>query len=531
MIYDVVIVGGGAAGLTASAFLAKGGVSTLLLEKAPACGGLMTSFSKDGFTYDGGIRALDNAGALFPMLKQLGISIDFLPNPITIGIEDRVIRVEEDPNLSHYETLLKYLYPQSGEDVAVILGEIKTIMREMEIQYGIDNPLFLDFKKDRDYFIKEVFPWMFKYLFTVGKLTAKNKPVEEYLQALSQNRSLVDIISQHFFKNTPAYFALGYFNLYRDYVYPKGGTGVFSQKLTEFIQSCGGEIKTGTEVKTINPVDKQVRTENGEVFEYRCLVWAADQKMLYERIESAELPDQKTSSSVAERKELLAGLRGNESVLTVFLSSNLDNDFFRDIASGHFFYTPSREGQSIAGTAPVGGSRDEIEGWLDRYLSLTTYEISIPALRDSELAPPGKTGLIISVLFDYQLSKAIDRQGWDETFRDLTANKMIETLDRTIYPGLAASVMDRFVSTPLTIEKMTGNTEGAITGWAFSNQPMPAENRLVKIARSVNTILPDIFHAGQWTYSPSGLPISLITGKLAADKAQKRVRSFTNNRR
>jgi phytoene dehydrogenase-like protein len=85
-------------------------------------------------------------------------------------------------------------------------------------------------------------------------------------------------------------------------------------------------------------------------------------------------------------------------------------------------------------------------------------------------------------------------------------------------------VLDHFSATPLTVEKRTGSTDGAITGWAFTNDPMPAESRLIKIANAVNTPLPDIHQAGQWTYSPSGFPVALITGKLAADKIDKRLK-------
>jgi phytoene dehydrogenase-like protein len=38
---------------------------------------------------------------------------------------------------------------------------------------------------------------------------------------------------------------------------------------------------------------------------------------------------------------------------------------------------------------------------------------------------------------------------------------------------------------------------------------------------AVVTPVPNVYQAGQWTYSPSGLPISLITGKIAADKVIK----------
>jgi phytoene dehydrogenase-like protein len=524
MTYDVIVVGGGASGLTAAAYLAKAGHATLLLEKEPRCGGLINAFVKDGFTFDGGIRAFDDAGALFPMIKQLGLDIDFVENPISIGIEDQVIKVDEDPHLAAYKNLLTNLYPQSRDDISAIINDIKVIMRDMQIQYGIKNPIFLDINDDRDYFIKAVFPWMFKYAFTVRKLAEKNVPVEDYLLRLTHNQALVDIIAQHFFQQTPAYFALSYFNLYQDYTYPKGGTGVFPQKLAEFIQLNGGEIKTGTAVTSIDLEKKRVKTQDGEWIDYRYLVWTADQKTLYEMIDLAGLQGQDTIEAVREKKALLAGMTGNDSVLTVFLSSKLDKGFFEAVATGHFFYTPSREGQSKAGKPPVFGSWETIKGWLEDFFALTTYEISIPVLRDASMSPEGKTGLIISVLFDYHLTKYIYDQGWELQFREFAAKLMIDTLDQSIYPGLANSLIDSFTSTPMTMQKITGSTDGAITGWAFTNDPMPAESRLIKIANAVNTPLPNVYQAGQWTYSPSGLPVSLITGKLAADKVHKRLK-------
>jgi phytoene dehydrogenase-like protein len=531
MIYDAIIVGGGASGLTAAAYLAKFGHSILLLEKQPYCGGLINTFTRDGFTFDGGIRALDNAGALFPMLKQLGIDLDFVDNPITVGIEDQVIWVESEHSLADYQGLLSQLYPESVDEIAAIIDDIKHIMRDMKIQYGINNPLFLDIKEDRDYFIKEIFPWMFKYALTVRKVAAKNQPVDEYLQNFTQNQSLIDIIAQHFFTKTPAFFALSYFNLYQDYFYPKGGTGTFIQSLVDLIQHNRGEIKTDTAVKSIDLEKKAVVTEDDDVINYRYLLWTADQKTLYDIVNTDNLVEQKTRDAVRERKELLAGMTGNDSIFSLFLSADLNKSYFEGIASGHFFYTPSREGQTQAGNPPIGATWEDVQSWLARYFALTTYEISIPVMRDSTLAPEGKTGLIISVLFDYQLTKFIYDQGWEEPFRTFAADLMIKTLDEMIYPGLAGSVRDSFTSTPVTVQRLTGSTDGAITGWAFSNYPMPAESRLVRIANAVNTPLPNVYQAGQWTYSPSGLPVSLITGKLAADKINQRLKKVGKTRK
>ena len=524
MRYDTVIVGAGAAGLTAAAYLAKSGISTLVCEKQPTCGGLVNSFERDGFVFDGGIRALEDAGVLFRMLKQLGIEMEFVKNRVSLGIEDRVIEVESDDDLEKYEDLLIHFFPESREEIHTIVTDMRSIMQYMDIQYGIDNPLFLDPKEDREYFLKEVIPWMFKYVVNVSKIMAKNRPVVEYLRNFTTNQALLDIITQHFFTETPAFFALSYIKLYQDYHYPKSGTGEFIHQLVDLIKKNNGEIRTGTEINSIDIGNKSVTTARGEEIPYRQLLWAADQKRLYECIDMHSVSDKKVQGAVNERRALLASKIGNNSVLTLYASVDLDKSYFENISNAHFFYTPSRTGQTAAGEQPVNGSWKDIRTWLDNFYALTTYEISIPALRNSALVPSGKTGLIISMLFDYRLAKYINDNGWDKKFRDHARQVMIRILDESIYPGLAGTIIDSFISTPLTIQRAASTTDGAITGWSYTNYPMPAENRLARIARSISTPLPDVYQAGQWTFSPSGFPVSLITGKLAGDKISKRLK-------
>jgi hypothetical protein len=36
-----------------------------------------------------------------------------------------------------------------------------------------------------------------------------------------------------------------------------------------------------------------------------------------------------------------------------------------------------------------------------------------------------------------------------------------------LYPGLGGKVLSRFMTTPVTLEAYTGNSDGAIVGWAF----------------------------------------------------------------
>jgi phytoene dehydrogenase-like protein len=85
-------------------------------------------------------------------------------------------------------------------------------------------------------------------------------PVEEYLAKTIKNQSLNDIISQHFFKNTPTFFALSYFSLYLDYFYPKGGVGKLASAVEKKFKEFGGEIKNGTIVTQVNPTTKTITT-------------------------------------------------------------------------------------------------------------------------------------------------------------------------------------------------------------------------------------------------------------------------------
>jgi phytoene dehydrogenase-like protein len=530
--YDVVIVGAGMAGLTAAAYTARTGLKVLLCEKEKKTGGLVNSFEHRGFVFDGGIRAIENSGIVHPMLRQLGLQVDFLPNPVSIGIGQDVVRIDSKESLGAYQALLDKHFPDSRSDIASIIREIAVIMGYMDVLYGIDNPLFLDLKSNPEIVFRTILPWLVKYLLTVPKLQKLQKPVDEHLARFSPNQALIDIIAQHFFRKTPASFALSYFSLYLDYRYPRGGTGALSQALERFVLDHGGEIRRATEVTALDPGRNRVADSTGNAYRYKKLVWAADQKTLYRVVDPASLTDRKAIEGILARKEALVGKIGGDSVLTLYLTVDLDSETFARISSPHFFYTPSTAGLSQVcldelrtdgpeSRAPFIDDKPSIEDWLGRYLELTTYEISCPVLRDRSLAPEGKTGLIISSLFDYSLTKHIEAMGWYDEFKKLITDRMIAVLDASIYPGLRAAIIDSFTSTPLTLERISGNSDGAITGWAFTNDLMPAVRSLPRVASSVLTPIPDTVQAGQWTYSPSGLPISILTGKLAADRVLK----------
>ena len=515
--YDVIIAGGGMAGLTSAACLCRAGYRTLLCEKREKTGGLVQTFWHQGFAFDAGIRAFENSGIIFPMLKNFQIDLEFVHNPISIGIEKEWVTLDSCESLPKYAALLTKIFPDDTPAIEQIRKEIKKVMGYMDVIYGIDNPLFQVQSRDMKYLFKTLLPWLLKYQINIGKAARMNEPIPIYLQRFTQNPALRDMIAQHFFQDTPSFFALSYFSLYLDYQYPIGGTGILAEKMTDKILSFGGEIMTKTSVDQIDLGHREIKTANGETFHYQKLIWAANQQSLYAAIHG------QLSPAIEKQRSLVNQSKGNDSILTLFLGIDLDRDYFRSRCGAHAFYTPSKIGLSSlpAWQKAVHQGQLSINQWVQKYLECTTYEISCPALRDPALAPEGKTGLIVSTLMAYDLARQMLDEDRYEAFKQLCSDTIIQVLNTSIFPGIRDKIRFSLCSTPITIERETGNTQGAVTGWSFANHPIPAVSQTKKITQSVFTPMPDIFQCGQWTFSPSGLPISILTGKLVADAVQK----------
>ncbi len=217
---DVIVVGGGISGLTAALSLAHAGKEVLLIEKNERCGGLMSTFERNNYRFEAGARALVNAGLVKPLIKEFALDVELLPNPITLGIEDKLFRIEGEEGLAQYSQVLKELYPESRLEVDRIIQAIHDIIEDMKVLYGVNNPLFSKKKKNVLTLLPSTIMWVLKFLRTMYRIQKMNTPFEEYLTSLAANQSLKDMIGQHFFRNTPGFFALSYLALYNDYLSP-----------------------------------------------------------------------------------------------------------------------------------------------------------------------------------------------------------------------------------------------------------------------------------------------------------------------
>jgi len=518
----VVVVGAGLAGLTAAAYALKAGHETLVLERSDSVGGLVGSFSRSGFYFDCGPRAFENSGIVLPMARGLGLDVTFRKSPVTVGIEDKLVRFRSMADARAYERALNELFPASGDDLGAVFDRAFSYSGLMRTINGVDNPFFRGPLSDPGYAIRKPLPWFPSFILAALRLANDAESIEAFLMRTVSAPSLREMLSQHFFKGTSAAFALGYFHTFLDYHYPEGGTARLPAALAERLTERGGTIQRGREAKRVDLRANEVIDQDGVARPFDALVWAADLKALYRCVDASSLDGRSRAAFERERESYLRG-RGGESAFCLYLAVDEPPETFARLSDGHFLYTPSRIGLGPLRGADQDalverfprGDENRLLAWIREFCARATLEIGIPCLRDPGLAPEGKTGLTASLLVDGRLFSAIRETDRYEFFKAAMEDAIIDALASSLYPFLRSRLLFKASSTPATLERLFGVSDGAITGWSLEEE-VPAPSDLFGAFASPGTALPRILKAGQWAYSPAGVPTAALTGRLAA---------------
>ena len=505
--YDVIIIGGGLAGLCAGAYITRSQHSLLLCEQAEQNGGYFRTFTKDEFHFDAGIKAIENAGMLIPMLAQLGLDkkVALRKYVSALALQDKFIPLRDKDDYNQLFDLLGHRFPHDQKGLKALSRQADRIGQWVDVISTLPNPLFETYKS----VLSKIPVWLFHNLPGLFSFRSTGKlldvPLNEFLERYLSDRALINLLCELFFYGTPALFGLGYSKVFMDYYYPYAGMQSLTDALTGYIVEHGGESATNSKVQKIN-IDngrtKGVFLAYGRIINSRFVISAADMRSTFlDMLDPADIPEQ--------YHERLQKAQIGESSFCVFLAVDIPPNRLPLRGSPHIYYMPDYQG--------IGFDETKKEYFFAR----SPIEISIPSLINPELAPHGKTGIIVSAVARYDFNDNWNcKNGYSANdyvlLKEKVADQLTETA-ATLIPGLKNRIISRQIATPHTYNRYTLNTGGSICGWTYDRKNNFHIKGTGGVRSSVLTPVNGLLQAGHWTMYPDGAPVCILTGRLAAD--------------
>lgn len=524
--YDAIVIGGGHNGLVNGAYLARGGLRTLILEQRHLVGGAaITEELRPGFWFTTFSYALSllrpqiihelelTKHGFLPLL----MSTRFAPGE---GGEYLSFTRHHDANLREIARISPHdadAYEQYSHDMNQVCQAIKPLLDTVPPDLFSSDPEelvalaalgsrfrnldkrtlhnavrlltgsaadFLD-----DYFSSELLKG---YLASSGIIGSKVGP-------RSQGSGLVLL-----------FHSLGeHDGEFGSWAFHKGGNGGFTQVLARAAQAFGAEIRLESPVErvlTTNGRATGIALADGTEFKADLVVSALDPRRTFlELVDPREMPDDLVET-VRRMKFQGVSSKVNFALdgLPKYPALGDRDDMFR-------------------GFMNIGPSMDYLERAFDEakygWYSQNPYiDCAIQSTIDPDMAPPGKHVMSCFVQYTpYQLRES----SWDDE-RDNLGNVVQATLER-YFPGFGDLVLQREVVTPLDIERVTGLSEGNIFAGEllapqmFFFRPAPGWARY-------RTPIEGYYQCGSGTHPGGcvmGAPGRLAAGEILKDRARQ----------
>ena len=467
-IYDSVVIGAGHNGLTAAAYLARAGYSTLVLERrdivggccvteeiAPGCRASTTSYIasmlrpeviRDLHLGDHGLRMVPCDPAL---------QVPFPDGHVVSWWSKRERVVEE----------LRKISPKDAETLVRVDDQLKKLARYLQPfflepppepgtqSFGGWSELFRAGKRFRGISTTEISQLVSFLTGSLGDFLDRNYESEKVKTLFLAN----NVYGKHGGPYQPG-TALGLlFHLLSGgehdqqgfYGHVMGGMGSITNAMAKAARGFGAEIRTGSSVQQIDVRDGRVRAvvlEDGTEIRARVVLSNADPKRTFlGMVQERDMPDDFVRSIRGIKME------GPCAKVNMVLA---EEPRFTGTPAGYdpqqrslFTLVPSLEfAERCYDIAKFGEIPEQL--WVDCVIATNA---------DPSLAPAGKHVMTCFVQYvPYKL-----RQGnWDEN-RELLGDRVVKKVAEYA-PNVPGAIIARQVLTPLDLERTYGLTEGNI---------------------------------------------------------------------
>lgn len=525
--FDAIVIGGGHNGLVNGAYLARGGLRTLILERRHLVGGAaITEELRPGFWFTTFSYALS---LLRPeIIQELDLpKHGFLP----LLMSSRFAPMETGDYLlftQHHDENLREIarhsahdadaYEQYSHDLDMVCQAIKPLLDAVPPDLFSDDPEEL-----------VALAALGSRLRRLDKRTLHNAVrlltgsaadfLDDYFESdlLKGFLASSGIIGTKVGPRSPGsglvllFHSLGeHDGEFGAWAFHKGGNGGFTQVLARAAEAFGAEIRLESPVErvmTSNGHATGVALTDGTQYTAEVVVSALDPRRTFlELVNPRELPD----DLVEDIRRLK--FQGTSSKVNFALDG-----LPRYPALGD-------RGDMFRGFTNIGPSIDYLErafddakyGW---YSQRPYIDCAIQSTIDPDMAPPGKHVMSTFIQYTpYQLRES----DWDAE-RERLGDTVQATLER-YFPGFGDLVLQREVVTPLDIERTVGLSEGNI----FAGELLAPQMFFFRPApgwSQYRTPIAGYYQCGSGTHPGGcvmGAPGRLAAGQILRDKAAGR---------
>lgn len=489
--YDLVIIGAGMGGLTCGGLLAKEGLSVLVIEQHVKPGGYCTSFERKGFAFDLGFDFLtgcEEGGTIAKTINELrlGHEIEF----IKLNSVGRLIGRDHDIRVMSLKGAgeeLKRRFPAESKSIDAFVPECKALNAEI-------GPL-LQAVPDLMSFRQKI-EFVMKFLVKCPRFRKYGmKPSGKVASSFFKDPKLNVILLTPIIDFAPGMTAVMLLECLaesdRAYYPKRGGVQALANLFAKGLTNHGGELALKTSVNKIiinNGKATGVELADGHRIKSNYVVSNADARQTFLNLVGQEYLMPKFV------REL------NESRLTpsaFLVSLGVDMDLGAMGFDGALIsYCPNYDLNKLFGSDPEN----------------CRIGIKMHSLLDPTQAPAGMhtVQLVAALPHDYMDYWRREKDGTRgkqyKELKESVANKLIASVENII-PGLSEHIVYRDIATPLTFERFTSNSCGAMAGW----YPAPT----AKI-RSQRTPIKNLFQAGHWTFPGGTVAFAIQSGRNAA---------------
>ncbi len=494
--WDIIVIGGGLAGLTSGAYLAMAGKSVLLLEQQDFMGGCCGSYSTGDHHVPAAAHMVHDPGLINGILRELGAEeITFTPpDPVfevTGPCPGKTLIITQNQEV--FERSAKGLVTDAAsENVSPGLHKIIELSRQIYYEtkaLPLESPELMSFFKRLflGLSMQRKLPMSMQY----GRM-----PVQQFLSSIfpgvemqclrSALRSVVPIRGAR---------ALDLLQLLGNVVegnvfYPDKGVESLIYSLTCCFRSHGGVIRTGAKVTSVNVADGQVTgvtladesTINGDM-----VLSTIDMKELF----FALLPDKGAPRLFREK---LAKIPLSDSYFTVTVTTSLPPGKVREGRNGVLVVNPAVEEDALF----TSDEPDRVS------LFIHFPEPGLNRVRDDRPLVQIMAPVRFMHENNWHSGPLYEKTVEYNEFKRQYASALIKRAD-AVLPGLSSHIADIALATPVSYRSCTGNDEGAVYGW-----------RRPRMWRQKVPYTHGLYLAGHWTYPGPGVLKTMMSGKNAS---------------